>query len=182
MMKNPKCAASPDWCQCHRCFPPSGSATSLFTSPAEVPSTRTLSFLRMKNGKRRKWKQDRPIYIAAMYVYIYICRYIRLYILFCIIHLKPCMPMLSTYTYLCLEITIIRVSHVLYVWNRPNRYASAITTTITTTTTCVQELPWPNIAGRSPRPPNVSQRDTGHRWVVETTLKNPIGKNLQRSG
>ena len=120
-MKNPKCAASPDWCRCHRCFLPSGSATSLFTSPAEVPSTRTLSFLRIKNGKRRKWKQDRPIYLAAMYLYIYI--YTSLYT-FLYHKSKTLYTYVSTYTYLCLEITI-RVSHVLYVLNRPNRYASS---------------------------------------------------------
>ena len=51
-----------------------------------------------------------------MYTYVYILLY----------HIsKTLYTYVSTYTYLCLEITIIRVSHVLYVWNRPNRYACA---------------------------------------------------------
>ena len=108
-----------------RGFPPSGSATSLFTSPAEVPSTRTLSFLRIKSGKRQKWKQDGPTYLLSSYVFIQVYIYMYTYVYILLYHIsKTLYTYVSTYTYLCLEITI-RVSHVLYVLNRPNRYACA---------------------------------------------------------
>ena len=127
VMKNPeKCCFAGGGLVPTRGFPPSGSATSLFTSPAEVPSTRTLSFLRIKNGKRQKWKQDGPTYLLSSYVFIQVYIYMYTYVYILLYHIsKTLYTYVSTYTYLCLDVTTIRVSHVLYVLNRPNRYASS---------------------------------------------------------